>query len=149
MEPWFHGPGRRPENDLGDSPARARLRVVEHSEKQGAGFSSLGLDLRKARQSKGLEISQISSSLKISKRHLNAIEEGDVGALPLGDVYLIGYTRAYARYLGLNTGQWVERLKTEIAEREARCLVNTVQKPAPENRLSSAVRRTLDLLGML
>jgi transcriptional regulator with XRE-family HTH domain len=148
MTPGLQSPNHRYKVDADGGPARARLRLVEHSETHGAGFRSLGLDLRKARQSKGLEISQISSSLKISKRHLNAIEEGDVGVLPLGDVYLIGYTRAYARYLGLNTDQWVERLKTEIAEREARCLVNIVQKPTPENRLSSAVRRMLNLLGM-
>ena len=149
MIPGSQSPNHRYKNDADGNPARARLRLVEHSEKQGAGFGSLGLDLRNARQSKGLEISQISSSLKISKRHLYAIEEGDVGALPLGDAYLIGYTRAYARYLGLNTGQCVERLKTAIAEREARCLVNVAQNSTPENRLSSAVRRTLNILGIL
>ena len=148
MEPQLQGSGHPYESGLRGSPGPARIHLVEHSEKQEAAFSSLGLDLRKARQSKGLEISQISNSLKISKRHLHAIEEGDVGALPLGDVYLIGYTRAYASYLGLNTGQWVERLKAEIAEREARCRANSPRQPPPRNRLSSAVRRTLGFLGM-
>jgi cytoskeletal protein RodZ len=74
--------------------------------------------LREARQRKGLNLSQVSGSLKISKRHISAIEEGQVDALPPGKVYLIGYTRAYAGYLGLNVAKCVERLKVEIAERE-------------------------------
>ncbi len=149
MGPWRQGSDHQCRSDLRYGPGRAQLRFVEHTEEQKAAFSSLGLDLRAVRQSKGLEISQVSSSLKISKRHLSAIEEGDVSALPLGDVYLIGYTRAYASYLGVNVGQWAERLKAEIAEREARRLLNTAQMPIPENGLSSAVRRTLSFLGVL
>jgi transcriptional regulator with XRE-family HTH domain len=149
MGPRHQDFGQQHPNDLSGNPGRARLRLVAASEKHEADFSSLGLDLRNARQSKGLEISQVSSCLKISKRHLRAIEEGDVGALPLGDVYLVGYTRAYANYLGLNAGQWVERLKAEIAEREASCLANSPQEPIPENGPSGVVRRMLGFLGML
>jgi transcriptional regulator with XRE-family HTH domain len=145
----FHGPDHHSESDLRSGPARARLRLVEPSENQVAVLSSLGQDLRKARQSKGLELAQISGSLKISKRHLNAIEESDVSALPLGDVYLIGYTRSYASYLGLNTGQCLEKLKSEIAEREAKCLVSNAQELQPKNRLPIAVRHALGFLGVL
>ena len=148
MEPRFQGPLHHSESDQRSSPARGRLRLIEPSEKQAAVLSSLGQDLRKARQAKGLEISQISSSLKISKRHLNAIEESDVEALPLGDVYLIGYTRTYANYLGLNTGQCLEKLKSEIAEREAKCQVPIAQQEHQETKLPSAIRHTLRFLGL-
>ena len=85
---------------------------------RAADGSCVGKELREARQRKGLNLSQVSGSLKISKRHINAIEEGEVDALPPGRCYLIGYTRAYAGYLGLNVATCVERLKLEIAERE-------------------------------
>jgi cytoskeleton protein RodZ len=114
------------ENDLGSSPARVQLRLVLPSDAQAGVLSSLGQNLRKARQAKGLEISQISSSLKISKRHLEAIEESDVKALPQGEVYLIGYTRDYAAYLGLNSGQCVAKLKSEINKREAKSVTKVV-----------------------
>jgi len=153
MGPQFQGPGHQCESDLGSN----RARLAEYREKQTAVLSSLGQDLRQARQGQGLELSQISSSLKISKRYLTAIEESDVAGLPPGDVYLIGYTRAYAGYLGLNTGQCVERLKTEIAARQAQCQTQSQAKrqmraapePAPKNRLPNAVRHTFDFLGLL
>lgn len=145
MEPRFRGPGHHSENDLGGAHAR----LVERCEKQTTALGSLGQDLRKARQRMGLELSQISSSLKISKRYLNAIEESDVAALPPGDVYLIGYTRAYAGYLGLNTGHCVEKLKIEIAAREAECQMSIAKEPTPKNRLPSAVRHTFGFLGIL
>jgi cytoskeleton protein RodZ len=145
MGPQFQGLGHQCENDLGSN--RTRLRLVEHCEEQV--LNSLGQELRQARQGQGLELSQISSSLKISKRYLTAIEESDVGELPPGDVYLIGYTRAYAGYLGLNTGQCVEKLKTEIAAREAKCRVSIAPEPTPKHRLPSAVRHTFGFLGLL
>ena len=153
MEPRFQGPGHQCENDL-DSH-RARLRLIEHCEKQTAVLSSLGQDLREARQCQGLELAKISSSLKISKRYLTAIEESNVAGLPPGDVYRIGYTRAYAGYLGLNTGHCVEKLKTEIAAREALSVAQNqtkrqmAQEPAPKQKLPSAVRHTFGFLGLL
>lgn len=140
MAPRFRGPSHISENDLRSTSSRAQLRLVEPSEKQIAVLSSLGQDLRKARQAKGLEISQVSTALKISKRHLNAIEESDAKSLPLGDVYLIGYTRTYANYLGLNAGQCVEKMKSEIAEREAKGQVPMAQKQRSPNVFRHALR---------
>lgn len=148
MELRFQGSNHHSEHDLRSNAARARLRPVEPSEKQAAVLSSLGQDLRKARQGKGLEISQISSSLKISKRHLNALEESDVAALPQGDVYLVGYTRTYASYLGLNTAQCLEKLRSEIAERGAKCPVLIAQNLPQDTKLPSAVRHTLRFFGL-
>ena len=162
MEPRFQGPGHHCENDLDSHGARSRL--IEHCENQtavlsSAVLSSLGQDLRQARQCQGLELAKISSSLKISKRYLTAIEESDFAGLPPGDVYRIGYTRAYAGYLGLNTGQCVDKLKTEIAARQAQSQAHSqakdqtkrqmAQEPAPKQKLPSAVRHTFGFLGLL
>ena len=118
MEPGDQGPTNRRENDLRCSPPSVQLRLIKFSERKSSALSTLGQDLRNARRSEGLEISHISSRLKISKRHLNAIEESNLEALPLAEVYLIGYTRDYAKYLGLNSTQCLEKPKNEIAERK-------------------------------
>ena len=83
--------------------------------------------------------------MKISKHHLHAIEESDLNALPSGDVYLISYTRDYAKYLGLNTTQCVEKLKNEIAERKSRGQVNTAHPH--KRRLPVAIGHTLRFFG--
>jgi cytoskeletal protein RodZ len=155
MEPRFQGPGHHCENDFGSD--RARSRLIEDCETQTVVPSSLGQDLRDARQCQGLELAKISSSLKISKRYLTAIEESDFAGLPPGDVYRIGYTRAYAGYLGLNTGQCVDKLKTEIAARQAQSQAHSQAKDQtkrqmaqePRHRLPSAVRHTFGFLGLL
>jgi cytoskeleton protein RodZ len=147
MEPRFQGHNNRFENDPRDGDARAQLRLLENSLKSPSDFSSLGQDLRNARQRKGLELSEISSRLKIRKCHLKAIEESDVEKLPPGNVYLIGYTRAYAKYLGLNTGQCVEKLKSELAERQS--ISEPVTAPPQKHKLPSAVRHTLKFLGIM
>jgi hypothetical protein len=146
MGPRFQG---QDHSELGSD--RARLRRVEDCEKQTASLSSLGQDLRQARQGQGLELAQISSSLKISKRYLTAIEESHVAELPPGEVYLIGYTRAYASYLGLNTGQCVEKLKTEIAAREAQSQAQDQikhQMRTAQEQTPSRHRHTFGFLGL-
>jgi cytoskeletal protein RodZ len=147
MEQRFQGPNNRFEDSLGGSPTRARLRLVANAVNPLSDFSSLGQYLRNARQCKGIELAEISSRLKISKRHLNAIEEGHVETLPPGNVYLIAYTRAYVNYLGLNTGQCEQKLKSEIAERKSSS--QAVIAPPQKHKLPSAVRHTLKFLGIM
>ena len=148
MTPGFQSPNHLYKNDADGSLAPARLRLVEPLAEHAVTRNSLGQDLRNARLRQDLELSQISSILKISKRHLNAIEAADMDALPIGDVYLIGYARSYAGYLGLNTTQCVEKLKIEIAEREAKHRVPISKKQIQEPMLASAVRHTLSFLGL-
>ena len=148
MTPGFQSPNHLYKNDADGSLAPARLRLVEPLAEHAVTRNSLGQDLRNARQCKGLELSQISSRLKISKRYLRAIEESDLNMLPPGNAYLVGYARSYAGYLGLNTTQCVEKLKIEIAEREAKHRVPISKKQIQEPMLASAVRHTLSFLGL-
>jgi cytoskeleton protein RodZ len=149
MTPGFQSPNYRYKNDVDGRLAPALLCFGEPSAKHAVIGNSLGQDLRNARLRQDLELSQISSILKISKRHLRAIEDGDIGALPLGDVYLIGYTRAYADYLGLDTTQCVEKLKFEIVERDVNRQAVIVKEPQHKRGLPSAVRHILILLGLI
>lgn len=134
--------------EMRGAPTNGGLRSAEASNEHVIVLSPLGQKLRKARQRKGLELHQVSSSLKISKRHINAIEEGKVDALPAGNVYLIGYVRTYAGYLGLDVAKCVEMLKAEIAQRETSGEVVVADSLTLREEPRSAVRRVLNFLRL-
>ena len=61
----------------------------------------LGELLRRARESRGLTLEQISNETKIPYRHLQALEHGNVAAVP-GEFYRRAEIRAYARAVRLD-----------------------------------------------
>jgi cytoskeleton protein RodZ len=65
---------------------------------RGAAFGEF---LRTARERRGLTIQQISQETKIPWRHLDALEHGNLNAVP-GGVYRRGEIRAYAHVVGLD-----------------------------------------------
>ena len=101
----------------GGSLERRRLHLREISAEVDAPLETVGQDIRTARQRKGEDLSTVSRALKIRKDHLEALEEGNIHALP-GRPYAIGFLRSYAEYLGLDPAQCVERFKAEIAGRD-------------------------------
>ncbi|HEY1632372.1 MAG TPA: RodZ domain-containing protein [Rhizomicrobium sp.] len=95
---------------------RRRIHLREISGEADSPLETVGQDLRAARQRRGDDLATVSRSLKIRKDHLEALEEDRFEALP-GRTYAVGFTRAYADYLGLDPVQAVERFKREIAGR--------------------------------
>lgn len=67
-----------------------------------------GEELRREREIRGISLKEISDATKISKRFLDAIERNDHKTLP-APVFTRGFVREYARYLGLNTEEMVNR----------------------------------------
>jgi flagellar biosynthesis protein FlhG len=60
-----------------------------------------GAFLRKVREIRGLELSDISQRTKISERYLRALEEEQFAEMPAA-VYVRGYVTEYARALRLD-----------------------------------------------
>ncbi len=56
------------------------------------------LNLKQARLDLGLSIEEISESLKIRKKYLVALEEGEYDILP-GNTYVVGYLKSYSKFL--------------------------------------------------
>jgi transcriptional regulator with XRE-family HTH domain len=71
-------------------------------------LASFGEELRREREIRGISLKEISDATKISKRFLEAIERNDHKTLP-APVFTRGFVREYARYLGLNTDEIVNR----------------------------------------
>jgi cytoskeleton protein RodZ len=74
----------------------------------GSELASFGEDLRREREIRGISLKEISDATKISKRFLEAIESNDHRALP-APVFTRGFVREYARYVGLNSEEMVNR----------------------------------------
>src|SRR6266852_6795707 len=71
-------------------------------------LASFGEELRREREIRGISLKEIADATKISKRFLEAIERNDHRTLP-APVFTRGFIREYARYLGLNCDEIVNR----------------------------------------
>src|SRR3954469_19659870 len=74
----------------------------------GSELASFGDELRREREIRGISLKEIADATKISKRFLDAIERNDHKTLP-APVFTRGFVREYARYLGLNADEMVNR----------------------------------------
>jgi len=64
-------------------------------------MKDIGNFLRERREARGISLIEVEKDLKIRKKYLQALEEGNVDAIP-GKTYLIGYLRNYSKYLGID-----------------------------------------------
>ncbi len=76
------------------------------------------IDVKAIRESKGITLDQVFEDTKIPKRVLVAIETGDFTDLFLSPVYVKGFAKSYARYLGIDPEELVAQLFPEGQERE-------------------------------
>lgn len=81
----------------------------------GSGLASFGEDLRKEREIRGISLREIADATKISKRFLEALERNDHKTLP-APVFTRGFVREYAKYVGLNAEELVNRYNFAAAD---------------------------------
>lgn len=103
-----------------------------------SGSASAGDRLRTAREARGLELSNIASETRIPIRHLEAVETGDYESLP-SRTYAIGFSRTYARVLGLDDKSITEAVRAELSEGQARTSsMGSGMEPGDPAKLPSA-----------
>jgi cytoskeletal protein RodZ len=73
-------------------------------------MNELGQTLRTRREERGLTLKEVEQVLNIRVKYLQAIEEENYQLIP-GEVYVKGFLRNYASYLGLNGEEFVQRYK--------------------------------------
>ena len=69
-------------------------------------MGAFGDRLRREREMRGITLDEITESTKISRRHLEALENERFDQLP-GGVFAKGFVRAYAHFLGIDEDQAV------------------------------------------
>lgn len=74
-----------------------------------------GMMLAEARQAAKLDLAEVSARTRIPQRHLAAIEAGDYGRLP-SRTYAMGFSRTYARLLGLDERAVTEQVRLDLAD---------------------------------
>jgi cytoskeletal protein RodZ len=82
--------------------------MADEPQQRYSELASFGEELRREREIRGISLKEISDATKISKRFLEAIEKNDHRTLP-APVFTRGFVREYARYLGLNSEEIVNR----------------------------------------
>jgi hypothetical protein len=75
--------------------------------------SGVGAVLRKARNRRKVELSEVEAETRIRLRYLRAIEDEEWDVLP-GGVYTRGFIRTYASYLGLDGERLVEDYRSGV-----------------------------------
>jgi len=102
-------------------------------------LASFGEELRREREIRGISLKEIADATKISKRFLDAIERNDHKPVP-APVFTRGFVREYARYLGLNSDEMVNRYNfaavgDDRIEQSAHLeRLTTPQAPPPERK---------------
>lgn len=104
---------------------------------------SIGKVLQEAREDMGASLEDVVNETKIRRKYIDALENNQFEVLP-GKVYVRGFLRSYARFLGLDgkdlVSQYDELLRNQIEKEE------TIKEPvAPQVKRPSGWRKGLTL----
>ena len=101
----------------------------------------VGAQLRQAREARGLQISDISQTLKLGPRQVEALEGGDWNGLP-GHTFIRGFVRNYARLMQLDPAPMMAQLDRTLAKPVSNLgMQDTGPAPMPDAGSSGASRR--------
>ncbi len=94
-----------------------------------------GTILRAERQRQSLSVTDVARQLKLAPRQVEALERDDFAALP-GPVFVRGFTRNYARMLGIEAEPLMRTVEGLLAPRKAEAADASV---VPENTGRSGI----------
>ena len=86
-------------------------------------MSSIGRVLQQEREQQGRTLKEVSDAVNIKEAYLDALEKENFDVIP-GAVFVKGFIRTYAEYLGLDGAELVTAYKKDVVAR----------KPKPEVR---------------
>ena len=73
----------------------------------------VGLQLRAAREKRGLTLQQVAAETRISLRHLEVIEAGDFEKMP-SRTYAVGFAKSFAKVVGLDQTDVADMVRAEM-----------------------------------
>lgn len=96
---------------------------MESGDRNGRGDAPIGTVLERARRERGLSLGEVEDATKIRKRYLDGLEREDFSVLP-DPVYVQGFLKTYANYLGLDGEGLAREFRDRRAPRRERQLDN-------------------------
>jgi hypothetical protein len=101
-------------------------------------LSGPGGTLRRAREALRLDLSHVAAETRIPLRHLEAIEADDFESLP-SRAYAIGFSRTFAKTVGLDPAEITDAVRAELADGSMRrAAPSDGMEPGDPARLPSA-----------
>jgi cytoskeleton protein RodZ len=86
--------------------------MMDEGETKPSGAARVGGELRAVRERLGWRLSDVAAELRIRLPYLEAIERGELSALP-GAAYQTGFVRTYSQALGLDGDEILRRFRAE------------------------------------
>jgi cytoskeletal protein RodZ len=110
---------------------------------------TLGEELRRLREARGVSLTEISETTRIGTRFLKAIEGDNFSILP-GGIFTRSFIRAYARYVGMDEEDAVQRYQQQLGGSAPQAVPsassrrddNAEASPSPTIRTASTSKRT-------
>jgi cytoskeletal protein RodZ len=97
-----------------------------------------GMQLRAAREALRLDLAHVAAETRIPLRHLQAIEQGNFESLP-SRAYAIGFSRTFAKAVGLDAAAITDVVRSELADGSMRrSAPSSGMEPGDPARLPSA-----------
>jgi cytoskeleton protein RodZ len=89
--------------------------ATEAAENAEFRFHTVGEQLKAAREERQLTLNDVAAQTRIPIRHLEALESSNFAALP-GSMYSIGFSKSYARTVGLDQNVIADEMRAELAQ---------------------------------
>jgi len=124
---------------------------AEDAEAAGHTPTTVGDRLRLAREAAGMSREDVASHTRIAERHLVAIEENRLSDLT-GRTYAIGFSRAYARAVGLDEAEIANAVRDQLdldEQSRPRVQIETFEPGDPARVPSARLAWSAALLGVL
>lgn len=102
---------------------------------------SVGQHLRREREQKNISLKSIAKVTRITLQYLEALERDDFHALP-APVFVRGFLRTYATYLGLDPKQIIEIYQAQM---DASAAAQEVEKRPPPRPIQSLAKYIITL----
>lgn len=107
-----------------------------------------GQRLRRAREAAGMTIEQLAAETRIPQRHIETIERGDFATLP-SRTYATGFSRTYARAVGLDENDVLAQLRAELGQSGHERMATPRYEPGDPARVPSRGLAWLSLLAIV
>lgn len=111
-------------------------------------LDSTGQRLRRAREAAGMTVEQLAAETRIPQRHIETIERGEFAALP-SRTYATGFSRTYARAVGLDENDVLTQLRAELGQSGTDRLATPRFEPGDPARVPSRGLTWLSLLAIV